>query len=114
MTRMSPTWLPPEPWRRNQIAVNVAAAMIFLGFTLVTPFMPFFVRSLGVEEDARVALWSGILLSVSPLLASILGPLWGRLADAVGMKAMVQRVLFTIAVHWGLMFFTRNVWQVLA
>ena len=114
MARMPPSRLPREPWRRNQIAVNVAAAMVFLGFTLVTPFMPFFVRSLGVDGDARVALWSGVLLSAAPLLASVLGPLWGRLAETVGMKVMVQRVLFTIAAHWGLMYFTRNVWQVLA
>jgi len=102
------------PWRRNQIAINVAAAMIFLGFTLVTPFLPFYVESLGVEEPADVALWSGLLLSITPLLAALLGPFWGRLADRVGMKIMVQRVLLTITLHWGLMFFTTSVWHVLA
>src|SRR5262245_30494659 len=112
--RMWPSWLPHETWRRNQVAVNTAAAMIFLGFTLVTPFLPFYIESIGVEGEARVAIWSGFLLSVSPLLAALLGPFWGRLADHLGMKVMVQRVLFTIAVHWGLMFFTRTVWQVLA
>jgi DHA1 family multidrug resistance protein-like MFS transporter len=96
------------------MAVNVAAAMIFLGFTLVTPFLPFYIESIGVHGAARIALWSGLLLSVSPLIAALLGPFWGKLADALGMKVMVQRVLFTIAVHWGLMFFTRTVWQVLA
>jgi MFS transporter, DHA1 family, multidrug resistance protein len=111
---MWPSWLPRETWRRNQVAVNTAAAMIFLGFTLVTPFLPFYIESIGVQGGASVAVWSGLLLSVSPLLAALLGPLWGRLADHVGMKVMVQRVLFTIAVHWGLMFFTRTVWQVLA
>jgi len=111
---MLTTWLPHETWRRNQVAVNTAAAMIFLGFTLVTPFLPFYIESIGVSGEARIALWSGLLLSVSPLLAAILGPLWGQLADRVGMKVMVQRVLFTIALHWGLMFFTRTVWQVLA
>jgi MFS transporter, DHA1 family, multidrug resistance protein len=111
---MWPSWLPHETWRRNQVAVNTAAAMIFLGFTLVTPFLPFYIESIGVEGEARVAIWSGLLLSVSPLLAALLGPFWGRLADHLGMKVMVQRVIFTIAVHWGLMFFTRTVWQVLA
>jgi DHA1 family multidrug resistance protein-like MFS transporter len=96
------------------MAVNVAAAMIFLGFTLVTPFLPFYIESIGVHGAARIALWSGFLLSVRPLLAALLGPLWGKLADALGMKVMVQRVLFTIAVLWGLMFFTRTIWQVLA
>jgi DHA1 family multidrug resistance protein-like MFS transporter len=107
-------WLPRETWRRNQVAVNTAAAMIFLGFTLVTPFLPFYIESIGVTGEAQIALWSGFLLTVSPLLAALLGPFWGRLADHLGMKVMVQRVIFTIALHWGLMFFTRTVWQVLA
>jgi DHA1 family multidrug resistance protein-like MFS transporter len=100
-------------WRRNQLAIAIAASMIFLGFTLVTPFLPFYIKSLGVERPAQVALWSGLLLSVTPLLAAVLGPFWGRLADRVGMKIMVQRVLLTVTLHWGLMFFTTNVWQVL-
>src|SRR6185436_17751028 len=111
---MLQAWLPRETWRRNQVAVNTAAAMIFLGFTLVTPFLPFYIESIGVKGDAQIALWSGFLLTVSPLLAALLGPFWGRLADHLGMKVMVQRVIFTIALHWGLMFFTRTVWQVLA
>ena len=46
-------------------------------------------------------------------LAAILGPLWGRLAERVGMKIMVQRILLVIAIHWGLMYFVTNVWQML-
>lgn len=104
---------PMPVWRRNQLAITVGASMIFLGFTLVTPFLPFYVKSIGVEGEAAIAIWSGLLLSITPLLAALLGPFWGRLADRVGMKIMVQRVLITITAHWGLMFFTTDVWQVL-
>ena len=107
------TLLPREPWRRNQVAVTVAAAMVFLGFTLVMPFLPFYLQTLGIRDRREVALWSGLLLTISPLLAAILGPLWGRLADRVGMKIMVQRILFAISLHWGLMFFVTNIWQML-
>ncbi|MBI1951626.1 MAG: MFS transporter [Acidobacteria bacterium] len=107
------TFPPREPWRRNQVAVTIAAAMVFLGFTLVTPFLPFYIETLGIHGVRRVALWSGILLTITPLLAAILGPFWGRLADRVGMKIMVQRILLAIALHWGLMFFVTNVWQML-
>ena len=93
--------------------MTFAAAMVFLGFTLVMPFLPFYVQTLGVHGMREVALWSGVLLTVSPLLAAILGPFWGRLADRVGMKIMVQRILFTISAHWGLMFFVTNIWQML-
>ncbi len=105
---------PRELWRSNQIAVNVAAAMVFLGFNLVMPFLPFYVGTLGVKGTAAIALWSGILLTVTPLLAALLGPLWGRLADRVGMKIMVTRVIFAMTIHWGLMFFAASVWHLLA
>ncbi len=118
MNETSSTWrseartlLPREQWRRNQVAVTVAAAMVFLGFTLVMPFLPFYVQTLGVRGVRDIALWSGALLTITPLLASILGPIWGRLADRVGMKIMVQRILLAISIHWGLMFFVTNVWQ---
>ena len=107
------TLLPREPWRRNQVAVTVAAALVFLGFTLVTPFLPFYIETLGIHGVRQVALWSGVLLTVTPLLAAILGPLWARLAVRVGMKIMVQRILLAIAIHWGLMFFVTNIWQML-
>jgi len=29
--------LPREPWRRNQVAVTVAAALVFFGLPMVTP-----------------------------------------------------------------------------
>ncbi|MGH9748545.1 MAG: MFS transporter, partial [Candidatus Polarisedimenticolia bacterium] len=94
--------------------MTVAAGMVFFGFTLVMPFLPFYVASLGVDDRREVALWSGFLMTVSPFLAAILGPLWGRLADRVGLRLMVQRVLFTIALHWGLMFLAGSLWHVLA
>lgn len=105
---------PHEHWRRNRIAITLGTAMVFLGFSLVMPFLPFYVRTLGVEEMGDVALWSGILLTVTPLLAAIMGPIWGRLADRIGMKIMVTRVIFAMTVHWGLMYFATSIWHVLA
>jgi DHA1 family multidrug resistance protein-like MFS transporter len=111
--RGAQTLLPREQWRRNQLAVTVAAAMVFLGFTLVMPFLPFYVQTLGIRGMRDVALWSGVLLTITPLLAALLGPIWGRLAARVGMKIMVQRILFAITVHWGLMYFVDSIWQML-
>ena len=111
---MRPSPASHEPWRRNRIAITLAAAMVFLGFSLVMPFLPFYVRTLGVEAIGDVALWSGILLTITPLLAAILGPFWGRLADRIGMKIMVTRVIFAMAIHWGLMYFATSIWHVLA
>ena len=48
--------LPAEQWRRNQIAVTIAAAMVFFGFTLFMPFLPFYVKELGVHDRREVAI----------------------------------------------------------
>jgi MFS family permease len=103
-----------EQWRKNQIAVTVSGALLFFGFTLVMPFLPIYVRELGVESTAAVALWSGALLSASPLMAALIGPLWGRLGDRVGMKLMAERATLVNCICWLLCGFAQNVWQLLA
>ncbi len=112
--RIAATALPREAWRRNQLAVNIAAGLVFFGFTLVMPFLPLYVAELGVQGVDRIALWSGILLSAPPLLAALLGPFWGRVGDRYGMKLMVGRVLVTMTVTWALMYFATSVYHVLA
>ena len=68
-------WLPAAQWERNQWAVTISAALIFAGFTLVMPFLPLYIQMLGVTSPSQVALWAGVVLGISPLLASAVGPL---------------------------------------
>lgn len=100
-----------EQWRKNQIAVNVSGAFLFFGYTLVMPFLPIYVRQLGVQSTAGIAFWSGLILSISPLISALAGPLWGRLGDRMGMKLMAQRATAANCVCWLLMGFSQNVWQ---
>ena len=58
-----------EQWRKNQIAVNVSGAFLFFGYTLVMPFLPIYVRQLSVQSTAGIAFWSGLILSISPLIS---------------------------------------------
>ncbi len=106
--------LPREQWRRNRLALNIAAAMVWAGFTFVMPFLPLYVKELGVKGDADIASWSGLLLTIAPLLASLLAPAWGRLGDRYGMKIMIERCALALAVHWALFGLAHNTWQLLA
>jgi DHA1 family multidrug resistance protein-like MFS transporter len=106
--------LPVEQWRRNRLAINIAAALVFAGFTFVMPFLPLYVRDLGVSGEAAIATWSGLLITVAPLLASLLAPAWGRLGDRFGMKIMVERCTLAMALHWGLFGFARTPYDLLA
>jgi MFS family permease len=73
--------LPREAWRRNQLVVCVAVFMVFMGFAFVLPFLPLYVRQLGVTSDEAAATWAGVLIGIAPLLAGLLAPVWGRLGD---------------------------------
>jgi MFS transporter, DHA1 family, multidrug resistance protein len=101
-------------WKRNQAAITAAAFVGFTGFTLVMPFLPLYIRELGVTEVGDIALWTGVTLGVSPAIAALTAPLWGRVGDRFGNKLLVQRSLVSfIAVMIAMAFVTR-VWHLFA
>jgi len=79
--------------RRNQLVTVAMVFAVFTGFAFVLPFLPLFVRELGVEEPEKAALWAGILIGIAPLLAGLLAPVWGRLADRRGHKVVAVTAL---------------------
>jgi DHA1 family multidrug resistance protein-like MFS transporter len=91
-------YLPAETWRRNQYAVYVSVFVSWLGFSFVQPFLPLYMRQLGVRDVGQIALLSGIALGLAPLTSGLLAPVWGILADRYGVKIMVQRALFAFVV----------------
>ena len=69
--------LPAEAWRRNQYVMVATVFVVFTGFAFVLPFLPLYVRELGVEDEEQAALWAGALIGIAPLLAGFLAPVWG-------------------------------------
>jgi len=104
----------PAVWRRNLFAVTAASFMGFTGFTLVMPFLPLFIRQLGVTDVGEIALWTGFSLGVTPGVTAILSPWWGRLADRYGRKIMVERSLVSFVVMMAAMAYVTRAWHVLA
>jgi DHA1 family multidrug resistance protein-like MFS transporter len=78
------------------------------------PFLPLYFRELGVTETGDIALWTGLTLGVSPAIAALTAPLWGRVGDRFGNKLLVQRSLVSfIAVMIAMAFVTRA-WHLFA
>ncbi len=98
-------------WRKNQIAVTISSAFLNFGYTLVMSFLPIYVRELGVQTTGGIALWSGLILGSSPMMASLIGPLWGQLGDRKGMRLLATRATAANSVFWALMALAQNVWQ---
>jgi len=85
--------LDPESWRRNVWALALVVFVAFVGFQSFSPFLPLYVRELGVTDPGRIALWTGLLSAVTPAISGLLAPLFGRMADRFGRKAMLIRSL---------------------
>jgi DHA1 family multidrug resistance protein-like MFS transporter len=86
-------WPVLEGWRRNVWALTLTVFVAFVGFQFFSPFLPLYVRELGVSDPGRIALWSGGLAAVTPAVSGLLAPLFGRLADRFGRKLMLVRSL---------------------
>ncbi len=112
MTAPSP--LTAASARRNQLVTVAMVFAVFTGFAFVLPFLPLFVRELGVEEPERAALWAGVLIGVAPLFAGLLAPVWGRLADRYGHKSIAAKALVSYVVILALSAAVTRVEQLLA
>ena len=101
-------------WKRNQAAITAAAFVGFTGFTLVMPFLPLYFRQLGVTDVGEIALWTGMTLGVSPAIAALTAPLWGRVGDRFGHKLLVQRSLISFVVVMTSMAHVTQAWHLFA
>ena len=78
-------------WRRNRQVLPAANLLCGLGFSLSWPFVPLMVRGLGVREHLET--WVGHMLLVFYLVAFVVNPVWGSIADHYGRKPMVLRAM---------------------
>jgi MFS transporter, DHA1 family, multidrug resistance protein len=101
-------------WRQNLFAVTAATFIGFTGFTLVMPFLPLYFQQLGVSDVGEIALWSGLSLGVTPAVTALMAPLWGRLADRVGRKIMIERSLASFVIVMSAMGYVTQAWHVFA
>src|SRR5215213_9977569 len=84
---------PENAWRRNLYVVMLAVFVSFTGFTFVMPFLPLYIKQLGVGDEGDAALWSGFIFGVSPMISGLLAPVWSMLSERYGRKVMLQRSL---------------------
>ena len=100
-----------DSWRRNLYILWGAQFLAMAGMSMVMPFMPFFIRTLGVTDPGSLRRWSGAV-SAGPFLVSVFtAPVWGLISDRYGRKLMVVRAFLGIALATGLMGFSRSVTQ---
>ena len=102
-----------EIWKKNLYVVFFAEMIVVTGMTFVIPFLPFYVKELGISDIEQVARWSGWLMGAPALAMIIASPFWGSLADRVGRKPMIERAIFGGAISIFMMALATNVYQLL-
>jgi DHA1 family multidrug resistance protein-like MFS transporter len=95
-------------WKRTYWVVFVSNLITAIGMLSFLPFFPAILEELGVEDLGERMVWSGVLFGAAPLVAAVMGPIWGSIGDRVGRKLMVVRALVAIALFVGLMGLARS------
>ncbi|MDX9789751.1 MAG: MFS transporter [Candidatus Kapaibacterium sp.] len=101
-------------WKRNLLFVSIAQFIAMIGMSSVIPFMPFFVKELGITSPDEASIWSGLIFAGPYFLSIITTPLWGAMGDKYGMKLMIVRAVFGLFTAVFLMGFVQNVYQLFA
>lgn len=98
-------------WRRNLIILCVAQFIAMIGMSGVFPFLPLYVRELGITDPDEAKFWSGMVFAGVYISAVIMIPIWGSLGDKYGRKFMTVRAIFGLALSVVLMAFAQDVYQ---
>jgi len=102
-----------QNWKRNLYIIWVGQFIAMLGMSMVVPFLPLYLRELGLSNEQQIARWSGFVFSGPFLFSFLLVPVWGYLGDRYGKKLMVIRALFGLAIAQVLIGLSQNPYHLL-
>jgi DHA1 family multidrug resistance protein-like MFS transporter len=100
-----------EYWKKNLYVLWGTQFLTMIGMNLVVPFLPFYIRDLGISNEKELAQWSGLVFAGPFITSFIATPLWGSLGDKHGRKLMVVRAIFGLALSQVFIGFSQNVYQ---
>src|SRR5580698_1516098 len=89
-------------WKRNLAVCVFGSFTTLVSLSMLLPFLPIYVRQLGVESQSSVIQWSGVAFGATFLGTAVTAPIWGRLADRYGRKPMLVRAAIGMAVAMSL------------
>ncbi len=92
----------------------ISQLLSMMGFAFAMSFAAYYIQSLGVSDPDKVKLWTGAYHAAGPLAFSVMGPIWGALADRFGRRIMMLRANFAAAVILFLMGCVSSVEQLIA
>ena len=88
-------------WKRNLAFIWIGVFVGLLGANFVFPFIPTYVKELGVSGESNIAFYTSLTASATGLSLTLTAPIWGSLADRYGRKPMFLRALIGAGVLIG-------------
>ena len=101
-------------WKRNLAFIWIGVFVGLLGANFVFPFIPFYIKELGVSDKSQIAYYTGLTGSATGLSLTLTAPLWGALADRYGRRPMLIRALVGAGILIAFMGIAQAVWQLIA
>ena len=98
-------------WKRNIALLCISQFIAMMGMNGLVPFLPLFVRDLGIVDEQAARFWSSMIFAGPYFLSVIAVPFWGLLGDRHGQKPMVIRASFGLGIAIFLMGFSQSVEQ---
>lgn len=79
-----------QGWKRAVFLLALCIGGTSASYTMLVPFLPLYLLELGAPQD-QVTLYAGVVFSVTFLIAAIMAPIWGKMADKRGKRPMAIR-----------------------
>lgn len=98
-------------WKKNLYIMWICQFLAMVGMSSIVPFLPLFVRELGITSIEETSKWSGLVFAGPFFVSLFFSSLWGNLGDKYGRKLMTIRATFGLAIAQIIIGFSANIDQ---
>ncbi len=98
-------------WKKNLYIMWICQFLAMVGMSSIVPFLPLFVRELGVTTIEETSKWSGLVFAGPFFVSLFLSSIWGNLGDKYGRKLMTIRATFGLAIAQIIIGFSTDITQ---
>ncbi|MBL7999495.1 MAG: MFS transporter [Candidatus Kapabacteria bacterium] len=102
-----------ERWQRNLYVLWLAQFIAMAGMSACVPFLPIFIKELGVSDKALAQQWSGFVFSGPFLVSFLTTPFWSALGDRFSRKLLVLRAVIGLSISMVCMGYSHSVEELL-
>ena len=98
-----------KPNSKNILILFLTLVIVMMGFGMIIPILPFYVKSFGASGSAM-----GLLMSAYAVMQFIFSPIWGSLSDRYGRKPLLLLGLAGNAFAMALSGLSIELWMLVA